>query len=232
MKYHVSVDIELRRNPYKGLYFALEGIDGSGKSTQAGKLKKYLESKGKNVTATSEPRKEESPIGILIHQILQAKVHVPLEAMQYLYTAERIANHRDIVYPALEAGNVVITHRCLWSNLPYGMLDRDLPDYDSNDGRVIDVAHGLLSLYHQFIVPDITFYLRIDAATAMRRLLGMGKQMEIYEKKEKLMKIAKGYEWEVVQFPEEFIIIDGEKPEDAVFEQIRSVVEKKLNGKL
>lgn len=229
MKYHIAADIELRRNPNKGIYIALEGIDGSGKTTQVTLLKEYLESKGKAVVATSEPRKKDSPIGILIHQILQAKVKIPLEAMQYLYTAERISNHADVVYPALEAGKVVITHRCLWSNLPYGMLDKDLPDYDSNDARIIDMVHGLLSLYHQFIVPDITFYLRVSAETAMKRLLAMGKQMEIYEKREKLEKIAKGYEWEVKQFPNEFTVIDGEMDEDETFAQIKKVVDLKLH---
>ncbi len=229
MKYHIALDIDLRRNPFTGLYVAFEGIDGSGKSTQVERLEQYLTEKGKEVVVTSEPRKDESPIGILIHQILQAKVTVPMEALQYLYTAERIANHHDVVKPALESGKIVLTHRCLWSNLPYGMLDKGMPDYESNDARVIDMVHGLLSLYHQFIVPDITFYLRVSTETAIERLSAMDKVKEIYEKKEKLDKIRKGYEWEVKQFPNEFVIIDGEQDEDAVYKHITDKIEERLH---
>ncbi len=52
MKYHVSFDIEFRKNPYEGFYIAFEGIDGAGKTTQGAVLKKYLEEKGKNVVLT------------------------------------------------------------------------------------------------------------------------------------------------------------------------------------
>lgn len=229
MKFHIDLDIELKRNPYKGLYIALEGVDGSGKTTQVERLEKYLIIKGIAVVTTSEPRKEGSPIGSLIHQILQAKIKVPMEAMQYLYTAERIANHAEVVEPALKTGTVVISHRCLWSNLPYGMLDKGVPNYDDNDARVIDIAHGLMSLYHQFIVPDMTFYIRVGAETAIQRLLAMDKVREIYEKKEKLEKIIQGYEWQAVRFPEEFIVIDGEKSEDEVFATIKKKVEERLD---
>ena len=47
MRYHIEFDISLRKNPYKGVYIAIEGIDGSGKTTQAEKLARYFKEKGK-----------------------------------------------------------------------------------------------------------------------------------------------------------------------------------------
>lgn len=220
MKYHVEFDIELKKNPYKGLYIAVEGIDGSGKTTQIEYLKDYLKSKKKNVVITSEPRKKGSPVGELIHKVLQGKIKIPSSSLQYLYTADRIINHRLIVEPALKAGKIVLSHRCLWSNLPYGMLDKGILDYDSNDARVIDAAHGLLSLYHQFIIPDKTIYLRVSIDTALKRLSKMRKVKEIYEKGEKLKKIWQGYEWEIKKFPKEFVVIDGEKSEKQITDEI------------
>jgi len=227
MKYHVEFDIELRRNPYKGLYIAFEGIDGSGKTTQLEILKHYLEEKGKSVVITSEPRKEKSAVGRLIHEILQSKIKVPSASLQYLYTAERIINHHDIVEPALKAGKIVLSHRCLWSNVPYGMLDKGVTNYDSADTKLINTTQGLMSLYHQFIIPDATFFLSVSPDTAMKRLVQMRKVREImYEKKEKMEKVAKGYRWQLKQFPSQFTIINGESGKEEMSWEIQKKVEK------
>lgn len=232
MKYHVEFDIELRRNPYKGAYIALEGIDGSGKTTQVEILENFLLKKGKKVVVTSEPRKEKSAVGRLIHEILQSQIKVPSQSLQYLYTAERIINHHDVVEPSLKAQEIVLSHRSLWSNVPYGLLDRGVTNYDSPDTKLINVTQGLMSLYHQFIVPDITFYLCVSADTAIKRLMQMDKIKEVmYEKKEKLEKVAKGYEWQLKQFPKEFVIIDGEKSEEEVFLEIKNKADDLIKKK-
>jgi len=222
MKYHIEFDIELRKNPYKGAYIAFEGVDGCGKTTQVEILKEYLKKKGKSVVVTSEPRKEGSAVGRLIREILQSKIKVPSASLQYLYTAERIINHKDVVEPALRSGKIVLSHRSLWSNVPYGLLDRGVTNYDSPDTKLINVTQGLMSLYHQFIIPDITFYLSVSANIAMKRLRSMNKVIDMYEKKEKLERIAKGYEWQAKQFPKEFVVIDGEKSTEEVTQEIVS----------
>ncbi len=223
MKYHIEFDISFRKNPYKGAYIAFEGVDGCGKTTQAERLARYLKKKGKSVVVTSEPRKEGSAVGRLIREILQSKIKVPSASLQYLYTAERIINHKDVVEPSLKKGKIVLSHRSLWSNVPYGLLDRGVTNYDSPDTKLINVTQGLMSLYHQFIIPDITFYLRVSANTAMKRLTAMNKVKEVmYEKKEKLERISRGYDWQVKQFPNEFVVIDGEKSQEEVTREIVS----------
>jgi len=218
MKYHIDFDIELRRNPYKGLYIAFEGIDGSGKTTQVERLKKYFEEK-KPVVLTSEPRIS-SLVGRLIYDILQGKFKISSTAFQYLCTADRIMNHKDVVEPSLKAGKTVLSHRSLWSNVPHGLLDRGVTNYNSPDTKLIQVTQGLMSMYHQFIVPDTTFYLRVSVDTVLSRLAKMKKIKQIYEKKEKLEKIANGYEWQIKQFPKEFVVIDGEESEEEVTREI------------
>lgn len=225
MKYKVNYEIELKKNPYTGFYIAFEGIDGAGKTVQVQKLENYLISERRSITVTSEPRRE-GPVGDLIHQILRGKVKIPSTALQYLYTADRIINHKTVIDPALENGQIVISHRSLWSNLPYGMLDKKMTDFESNEGRIIDVAHGLMSLYHQFIIPDVTFYLRVTAETAMKRLGHMHKEHELYEKKDKLERIAKGYEWQVKKFASEFVVVDGEENVDEVFGEVLGYLKK------
>ena len=70
MKYHIEFDINFKRNEFPGKYIAIEGIDGSGKSTQIEKLFEYFKSQGKEVIKTREPRKDEGLIGELIQKIL------------------------------------------------------------------------------------------------------------------------------------------------------------------
>ena len=120
MKYHVEFDLDFKRNPYKGLYIAIEGIDGSGKTTQVEKISRYFEKKGKQVVTTGEPRKNKGIVGKLIQDILLSKVKVPSIAFQYLMSAERAIHHEELILPSLKAGKAVVTDRCFWSAIPYG----------------------------------------------------------------------------------------------------------------
>lgn len=224
MTYHVNFDVDFKRNPYKGKYIVVEGIDGSGKTTQVERLQEYFEKKGEDVVIAKEPTRE-GAIGELVHNILQGNIDVPSIALQYLYSADRAVNHYTRIIPALEKGSVVISDRCFWSSIPYGILDRGGVDYD-NTAQVILVAHGILSMYHQFIVPDYTFYLTISVGQALKRLRGMEKTQEIYEKKEKLAKIEEGYKWLIKHFPKEITVVDGGQPVAKVTEDIISKLPK------
>lgn len=227
MKLHVSFDLPLRRNPYKGLYIAIEGIDGSGKSTQLHLLAEYFEKKGREVVLTSEPRSDQLT-GELIRKILSSEIKIPSNAWQYLYSADRVMSHERHVIPALKLGKIIISHRSLWSIIPYGVLDRlgyltarrAVNIFDDAVANALFVSQGILSYYHQFITPDITVYLQLSVDEAMRRLAQMDKEKEVYEKKSKLEKIAAGYDWLIKQFPAEFTVINSEQEVEKVTEDI------------
>jgi len=216
MRVSVSFDLDLKRNPYRGLYIAIEGIDGCGKTTQVNNLKKLFETQERSVVITSEPRKEESAIGKLIHSVLDGRVRLPFSSFQDLYSAERVINHETVVIPALKEGKVVLSHRCFWSAVAYGVFDKGETKYTKENSNVIIVANGILSKYYQFIAPDFTFYLAVSAKTALKRILKMGKRREIYEEKEKLLRIIAGYDYLLKNFAKEIIMIDGEKTEEKV----------------
>ena len=219
MKYHVEFDVELRKNPYKGLYIALEGVDGRGKTTQLTRLHAYFKRDGREVVGTREPRKQEGVIGDLIQKILQGKTKIPPVAFQYLFTADREMHHAELVIPALKAGKVVVTDRCFWSAIPYGLLDKK-SDLDENTVEYMLAAQGILSMYHQFVVPDYTFYLDIPLDVAMKRILAEGETNEIYEERDKLEKVIKGYKWLLKEFEKEFVVIDGQKGVEEVTGEI------------
>jgi dTMP kinase len=225
MKYHLDLDIEFRRNPYKGQYIVLEGIDGSGKTTQIEKLYEYFKKQGKEVVRTREPRKDEGLIGELIQKILNGKQEVPSVAIQYLFSADRGMHHSELIEPALKAGKIVISDRCFWSAVPYGVLDHN-EEFDSNTAKYILVSQSILSMYHQFIAPDTTIYLDIPVEKAVARLSKMTHEKEIYEEKQKIIKAKEGYEWLLKQFPEEFKIIDGTRTVDEVAEEIIKIISR------
>ncbi len=219
MKYHVELDIELKKNLYKGLYIALEGIDGSGKTTQTSSLAEYFKSKGKTVVQTREPRKE-GLIGDIVQKVLTGKVKMLPVALQYLFSTDRVLHHEEVVIPALKQGKIVISDRCFWSAIVYGILDRTGGKYDFENVNFLLIVHSILSMYHQFTVPDYTFCLQISLATVLKRISRKDDVKEIYEDKDKLQKVIEGYEWLSKKFKNEITIVDGEGSVEKVTREI------------
>lgn len=213
MKYHLEFDIEFKKNTHSGLYIALEGIDGSGKTTQLLRLFNYFKKQGRDVIKTREPRKNDGLIGKLIQEILYGKVKIPPVAFQYLFTADREIHHEELVIPSLKSGKIVISDRCFWSAIPYGLVDRD--DTLENGEQML-VAQSILSMYHGFIIPDYTFYLSVPLKTALERVVQDDGAMEIYENEKRIKKALQGYNWLLKKFSNEFIVIDARKPVEEV----------------
>lgn len=218
MKYSVNFDIELKKNPYGGLYIALEGIDGSGKTTQVEKLAEYFEKQGKRVFKTHEPRRD-GVMGEIVDQILKGEVEIPPVALQYLFAAQRAVHLEEKIISELESGSIVISDRCFWSSIPYGLLDRfDSPAGGENGDRLL-AALSVLSIYHEFIAPNYTVYLDVSSDIAGQRLSHKDKS-EIYEKAEKLEKIHNGYEFLFEKFDGVFTRINGNQEVEKVTQDI------------
>lgn len=212
MEYHLSYNLDFKRNPYPGKFIVIEGIDGGGKTTQAKAVVEILNKKGEKTIFTEEPTG--GPIGQLIRKVLRGTTEIPPASFQYLFAADR-QMHQEEIIKYLTLGTTVVSDRYFWSSVAYGMADRE-----SLTGDILLVAQSILSLYHQFILPDLTFYLDVQVETAMKRLKSMHKEKELYERLGKLEKIARGYEWLAKKFPKEITVIDGEKPVVKVTEEI------------
>lgn len=219
MSYRIAFDIDLKRNSSTGLYIALEGIDGSGKTTQVEKIASYFEGLGKSVVKTREPRKE-GIIGDIVQKVLTGDIKMPSVALQYLFSTDRVLHHEEVILPSLKEGKVVISDRCFWSAIVYGILDRTNGEYNYKNADQILIAHSILSMYHQFTVPDKTLYLKISLDTSQARISEKHETKEIYEETEKLKKVTGGYEWLVKTFPNEITVIDGEKSVEEVTQAI------------
>jgi len=225
LKYPVNFEIELLKNKSKGLYIALEGIDGCGKTTQVEKLAEYFRKQGKDVVVTREPRKA-GLIGDLAHKILLGEVKVPSVSLQYLFSADRSIHHEELVLPSLKEGKVVISDRCFWSAIVYGILDRTGGKYDKKDADLLLISQSILSMYHQFTVPDYTFYLKISLDESMRRLKSKEQAKEIYEDKSKISKVLDGYQYLKNRFKDEITMVSGEGDVDEVTERMIKLLGK------
>jgi dTMP kinase len=225
MSHNISLNLDFKRNPHKGTYIALEGIDGSGKTFQTDALETYFKKKGHEVLIAREPRKENSPLSNVINDVLTGKIKFSPLAIQYLFTTDRIMNQEEIILPALEAGKTVIADRSFWSIIPYALSDLKL-DFNDENTYFLLLSQGILSSPPYIVVPDKIFFLDISVETAMQRLSHRSEEKEIYEKKSKITKHHKGYHWLRERFPEEFKVIDGECSEEEVTKKILQELKK------
>ena len=98
-------------------------------------------------------------------------------------------------------------------------------DYE-NWENVSLVALSLLSMYHQFLLPDLSIYLDISVEESSRRIKGSEKHTEIYDNHNMNLKIEKGYDWLIKKFPREISVINGEKDEEEITQEILKLIGK------
>ncbi|WP_243063407.1 dTMP kinase [Humibacter sp. RRB41] len=155
----------------RGLFITFEGGDGSGKSTQASLLYRYLIEQGLTALHTREPGGTD--VG---HEIRELVLHhrgdiVP-RAEALLYAADRAHHVATVVRPALEAGTIVVQDRYLDSSVAYQGVGRELDAVEVRE----------LSLWAtQGLLPDLTVLLDIDEADARARLDAANKRFDRLE---------------------------------------------------
>lgn len=150
-----------------GLLIALEGIDGSGTTTQARLLCDWLARSGHPVHLTCEP--STGPIGTLLRQVLRRALGRSLDpaAVALLFAADRVDHVVHELLPHLEAGTHVVTDRYLSSSLAYQSVGLELSWVRSINARAP--------------APDLTIYLRIDPAVARSRRTARGEPEELFD---------------------------------------------------
>ncbi len=143
----------------RGFLLALEGVDGCGKSTQAGLLASALRERGLEVVLTCEPT--DGPLGLRIREYFQgpSRYLSPKEELN-LFMADRREHLETVINPALGEGKIVITDRYYYSSVAYqGALGLD-PDRILAQNEVMAVR------------PDLAVIFTVPVATALARLSG------------------------------------------------------------
>ena len=150
----------------KGFFLSLEGIEGTGKSTQVRLLAACLRSSGYTVVQTAEPGG--TPISLKIRELLLSLDSREMDQVTelLLYNAARVQHIKEVIDPALARGDIVISDRFSDSTLAYQGYGRGI------DRQIIDaldaVATGCMR-------PDLTLVLDVDVEIGLRRNKEMKK---------------------------------------------------------
>jgi dTMP kinase len=190
------------------VFITFEGLDGSGKSTQAELLAESLRGEGREVVATREPGG--TPLGEEVRRLLLDGVEMSPWAEASLFAAARAELVHRVIAPALEAGQEVVCDRYVDSSLAYQGIARDL-----------GVEHVLdLNLHAtRGLLPDRTFLVLVDPDIALQRSSPSDRIER--EGPEFHRAVDEAYRQLATMFPERITTVDGNQSADAIAEEIR-----------
>ena len=165
----------------KSKFIVIEGLDGSGKSTQIRKLAENLKAEGIPCLATRQP--SDGKVGEMARAATKSGFPLENETIALLFAADRYQHYHDEISPALKAGKYVICDRYYYSNLAY-------------QGQGPDSFNRILS-YNQQIMrtgkPDITIFLDVAPEECIRRIKHSRQEISIYETQAKLEQMRERY---------------------------------------
>jgi dTMP kinase len=190
-----------------GRFIVLEGIDGSGTTTQAARLAASLREEGHAVVATREP--SDGPVGVVLRQALTRRLAgLSDRVLALLFAADRLDHLASVVEPALAEGKVVVSDRYVLSSLAY-------------QGMRLPPA-WVEALNAAARPADLTLYLHVDAGTAAGRRQGRGGPVELFDADEVQRAVARSYGRVVRKHAraQRVVRVDGTATPDAVAGEI------------
>ena len=197
------------------MFVTFEGIDGSGKSTQAELLRDALVAEGREVVLTREPGGTE--LGECVRELVLNGPHMTPWAEAALFATARAELVATVIRPALERGADVVSDRYVDSSLAYQGIARGI-GVDPVLGLNLEVVQGLM--------PDLTVLLLVDPATAASRAGATDR----LEREGAVLQAAAdvAYRQLAERFPERILTLDGTLPESELSELIRERLRSRI----
>ncbi len=218
----------------KGLFITFEGPDGSGKTTQAQKLFKYLKLKGYSVVRTREPG------GTKVSEQLRLILLSPYNKISpiteiFLYEAIRAQHIQELIKPSLTKGEIVICERFSDATFAYQGYGRKI---DMNMIKSLEDFATHTPGDTEKIVPDITFLLDISAQAGLNRVAGAGKGVRKRKpdriELENLIfhnRVQNGYLELARKYPKRIKVISAENSKAEIQKKIITYVEQIIKKK-
>ena len=198
------------------MFVSFEGVDWSGKSTQARLLVEWLRAQGRTVLATREPGG--TPAAEAIREVVLHGPQMAPWTEAALYAAARADHVALAIRPALERGEDVVCDRYLDSSVAYQGIGRGLGERRVRD-LSLTVTDGLL--------PDRTFLVLVDPEQAAARA---GDDHDRIEREgiDFMRRADEAFRALAAEFPERIVAIDGARDEQAIAEEVREHVQHLL----
>lgn len=205
----------------KGQFFALEGIDGSGKTTQLKLLARRLEEAGVPCLTTCEPTS--GPIGKLLRQVLTGQLQCDSRVAAPLFAADRLdhlLNGEGGLCRAVESGLTVLTDRYYFSSYAYQSVDFPLE-------WVVEVNRPSA----QLLRPTATIFIDVSPELALERIAQNRERAELFETRDRLTRTREQYfkAFQLEKDRERVIIIPGDRAAEAVAGEIWAAVSTLLS---
>jgi len=192
----------------RGFLISIEGIDASGKTTQARLLAEKLASLGLDVLLSTEPT--DGPVGTLIKRLLRGEKRLPPVVEAVLFALDRFWHVEGLIRPALEEGRIVVLDRYYHSSLAY------------QGSAGLDIAW--LRAINSFAPrPDLAIYIDVEPEEAVRRI---GKPRTVLER----LPIQEAVRQAYLSLADagELVVVNGERPVEAIAEDVLALVLRAL----
>ncbi|MBF0523564.1 MAG: dTMP kinase [Deltaproteobacteria bacterium] len=199
-------------NQNRATFVAFEGIDGSGKTTQAHMLKDHLSNRGIEVVLTCEPTS--GPIGRAIRQAAVSPDPMSPEEETDLFIQDRADHVKNLILPALRLKQVVITDRYYLSTMAY------------QGARGLEPA-AIRTKNELFAPsPDLTLLIDIPPAIALQRIQARGRHLEKFEMLDFLIRVRDIYLTQLTLGFPGLVLIDGRQEPAVIHQQVTNLVER------
>jgi len=199
------------KNPYRGKFIVIEGIDGAGGETQSTLLFNFFKKEKISVERLTYPDYEE-PIGRLIHEFLHKKYEFSPSTQFLLYLADFLKD-KERIKKLLKEGKIVISDRYFTSTLAYQCLRGFSPEKALKIAKLLELPR-----------PDLIIYLKVSPGISMKRKYKEKRNLDRNEKDKKFLgQLVKLYRETLIKNSVfgKWVIINGEKPIKEVFEEIK-----------
>lgn len=196
----------------------VEGVEGSGKSTQCARLEQHLSGRGLQVVRTSEP--DGTPLGLRVRALFEADGPTPTPLTQtFLFMAARQEHVTRVIAPALARGAVVISDRYADATVAY---------QGYGQGMDVQTIRELNMLATGGVLPDLTLVLDLDPAAGMGRI--HGRALDAFEKMDTAFhrRVREGYLEIARADKNRVVVLDADRDADALHADVVRAVDELL----
>jgi dTMP kinase len=205
-----------------GVLITLEGVEGSGKTTQMMRLERWLRRQGRKVEHTREP--DGTRLGVAVRRLFERPgIHPKPLVEVFLFMAARQQHVAEKIRPWLDRGRVVLCDRYADATVAYQGYGRGVDP---------DLIRELNARATSGVMPDLTLLFDLDPAAGLGRNRAKGRRLDRFER-EKLafhQRVRRGYLEILRAEPKRVRLIDAAQAPDLVEAEVRGVVEDFFRG--